>query len=892
MDAFAAHGCRAEEIIVARGPQSADGHDPGSGRLANDDVLVCDLFPRDDASGCFADMTRTFTVGTPDPEIVAWHGDCLEALELAREMTGPGVNGADVYEAVCAFFEERGHPTRRSVAEGEVLREGFNHGLGHGVGLDVHEAPYLGKIGHDLVVGDVITLEPGLYRHGFGGVRVEDLVLVTEDGCETITRFPHRARPRFGRGRNGRMSDDAIQTLLAEERRFPPDPSFAAQANAKPDIYGLDPDAFWEAEGRKRVSWFEDFQTLSKWELPYAKWYLGGKLNVAYNCVDRHVEAGVGDRVAYHWEGEPGDTRTITYAELQRDVVRMANALRELGVRRGTPVAIYMGMIPELAIAMLACTRLGAPHTVVFGGFSADSLSGRMVDMGCEVLVTQDEAWRRGKTVPLKETADEAMEDAPGLHSCLVVRRTGNDVPMRAGRDRWFHELDVPDDPKSCPCEPMDSEDLLFLMYTSGTTAKPKGIAHTTGGYLVGVSATHHYIFDLKPETDVYWCAADIGWITGHSYIVYGPLCNATTSVLYEGTPDFPDHARWWSIVERYGVTILYTAPTAIRTHMKWGPEHAAGHDLGSLRLLGSVGEPINPEAWMWYHEHIGGGRCPVVDTWWQTETGMILITPLPGVTTTKPGSATKPFPGIAAAVLNEQGERVEQGGGYLVLERPWPAMTRGIFGDDNRYRATYWERFPGFYFAGDGARIDADGDFWLLGRVDDVMNVSGHRISTIEVESALVDHPRVAEAAVCGRSDAATGQAIVAYVTLKGSDPGSLEMLEELREHVSHKIGADREAGEHRLHAGAAQDPLGEDHASPAPRRRGAPAAGGHDDAGRPCGRERDRRACGRRRPGRRLDLVPFHTGIATVARSNEATVRATASSFVRQPTTEMRMV
>ena len=586
------------------------------------------------------------------------------------------------------------------------------------------------------------------------------------------------------------MSDDAIQTLLAEERRFPPDPSFAAQANAKPDIYGLDPDAFWEAEGRKRVSWFKDFQTLSKWELPYAKWYLGGKLNVAYNCVDRHVEAGLGDRVAYHWEGEPGDTRTITYAELQRDVVRMANALRELGVRRGTPVAIYMGMIPELAIAMLACTRLGAPHTVIFGGFSADSLSGRMVDMGCEVLVTQDEAWRRGKTVPLKETADEAMEDAPGLHSCLVVRRTGNDVPMRAGRDRWFHELDVPDDPTSCPCEPMDSEDLLFLMYTSGTTAKPKGIAHTTGGYLVGVSATHHYIFDLKPETDVYWCAADIGWITGHSYIVYGPLCNATTSVLYEGTPDFPDHARWWSIVERYGVTILYTAPTAIRTHMKWGPEHAAGHDLGSLRLLGSVGEPINPEAWMWYHEHIGGGRCPVVDTWWQTETGMILITPLPGVTTTKPGSATKPFPGIAAAVLNEQGERVEQGGGYLVLERPWPAMTRGIFGDDNRYRATYWERFPGFYFAGDGARIDADGDFWLLGRVDDVMNVSGHRISTIEVESALVDHPRVAEAAVCGRSDAATGQAIVAYVTLKGSDPGSLEMLEELREHVSHKIG------------------------------------------------------------------------------------------------------
>jgi acetyl-CoA synthetase len=587
------------------------------------------------------------------------------------------------------------------------------------------------------------------------------------------------------------MSDHAISTLLDEERRFPPDPAFAAGAVAKPEIYDRDPDAFWESEGRERVSWFEPFETLSEWELPYAKWFLGGKLNVAYNCVDRHVEAGLGERVAYHWEGEPGDTRAVTYADLQREVVRMANALKALGVRKGTPVAIYMGMIPELAVAMLACTRLGAPHTVVFGGFSADSLSGRMVDMGCEVLVTQDEAWRRGKPVPLKLTADEAMAAAPRVHSCLVVRRTGNEVPMTAGRDRWYHELDVSVDPATCPCEPMDSEDLLFLMYTSGTTAKPKGIVHTTAGYLVGVASTHRYIFDLKPETDVYWCAADIGWITGHSYIVYGPLCNGATSVLYEGTPDFPDHARWWSIVERYGVTILYTAPTAIRAHMKWGPEHAAQHDLSSLRLLGSVGEPINPEAWIWYSEHVGGRRCPVVDTWWQTETGMIMITPLPGVTTTKPGSATKPFPGVVAGVVNEQGERVEQGGGYLVLEKPWPAMTRGIFGDDGRYRATYWERFPGFYFAGDGARIDADGDFWLLGRVDDVMNVSGHRISTIEVESALVDHPKVAEAAVCGRTDATTGQAIVAYVTLKGSDPGSVEMLEELRNHVSVKIGA-----------------------------------------------------------------------------------------------------
>ncbi len=588
----------------------------------------------------------------------------------------------------------------------------------------------------------------------------------------------------------GDVQAQTIDTLLLEERRYPPPPEFAAQANAQPDIYERSFEELWETEGRERVTWFEPFEQLYEWQLPYARWYLGGKLNVAYNCVDRHVEAGLGERVAYHWEGEPGDTRTITYAELQREVVRFANALEQLGVRKGTPVAIYMGMVPELPAAMLACTRLGAPHTVVFGGFSADSLSGRMNDMGCEVLVTQDEAWRRGATVPLKRTADEAMADVAAVRACLVVRRTGGEVPMQPGRDVWLHELDVSDDPASCPCEPMDAEDLLFLMYTSGTTAKPKGIVHTTGGYLVGCATTHRYIFDLKPERDVYWCAADIGWITGHSYIVYGPLCNAATSVLYEGTPDYPDRDRWWAIVERYGVTILYTAPTAIRAHMKWGPEHAAKHDLSSLRLLGSVGEPINPEAWVWYHEHVGGGRCPVVDTWWQTETGMILITPLPGVTTLKPGSATKPFPGVEAAVVNERGQRVEQGGGYLVLERPWPAMLRGIFGDDARYRATYWERFPGVYFAGDGARIDADGDFWLLGRVDDVMNVSGHRISTIEVESALVDHPSVAEAAVCGRADPITGQAIVAFVTLKGGRDGSVEMLEELREHVARKIG------------------------------------------------------------------------------------------------------
>jgi acetyl-CoA synthetase len=587
---------------------------------------------------------------------------------------------------------------------------------------------------------------------------------------------------------------NAIDTMLLEERRYPPPSDFAQQANAKADIYERDWEELWETEGRNRVTWFEPFSRLYEWEPPYAKWYLGGKLNVCFNCVDRHVEAGKGNKVAYYWEGEPeGERREISYEELQRDVVRFANVLKEAGVRKGTPVAIYMGMVPELPVAMLACTRLGAPHTVVFGGFSADSLSGRMNDMGCEVLVTQDEAWRRGTTVPLKQTADEAMNAAPGVRACVVVRRTGNEVPMRDGRDVWYHERSpsASDDPESCPCEPMDSEDLLFLMYTSGTTARPKGIVHTTAGYLVGVASTHNYIFDLKPDS-IYWCAADIGWITGHSYIVYGPLTNGTTSVLYEGTPDFPDKDRWWSIIERYKVDILYTAPTAIRAHMKWGPEYAQKHDLSSLRLLGSVGEPINPEAWVWYREHIGGDRTPVVDTWWQTETGMILITPLPGVTTLKPGSATQPFPGVEAAVYDEAGNEVGPGGGgYLVLRRPWPAMLRGIHNDDARYRETYWSKYENAYFAGDGARIDEDGDFWLLGRVDDVMNVSGHRISTIEIESALVDHPEVAEAAVCSRKDATTGEAIVAYVTLKGGAEGSVEKLEELRNHVGKKIGA-----------------------------------------------------------------------------------------------------
>ena len=584
-----------------------------------------------------------------------------------------------------------------------------------------------------------------------------------------------------------------IETLFLEQRRYPPPPEFAHQGNAQPDIYKKSREDFWREEGEKRVSWFKTFEDVCEWNPPYAKWFIGGRLNVCYNCVDRHVEAGRGDKVAYYWEGEPEDERRpLTYADLQAEVVRFANGLKKLGVRKGTPVAIYMGMVPELPVAMLACTRLGAPHTVVFGGFSADSLAGRMNDMECEVLITQNEGWRRGNRVPLKKTSDDAMARAASVKQCVVYRRTDGEVQMQEGRDVWWHELltDVSDDPESCPCEEMDSEDLLYLLYTSGTTARPKGIVHTTGGYLVGVSTTHHYVFDLKPES-VYWCAADIGWVTGHSYIVYGPLCNGATGVIYEGTPDFPDKDRWWASVERYKVDILYTAPTAIRSHMKWGPEYAKKHDLSSLRLLGSVGEPINPEAWTWYQENIGGGRCPVVDTWWQTETGMIMITPLPGVTTLKPGSATKPFPTVDAAVYNDKGEAVPPGGGgYLVIRQPWPAMLRGLYRDHERYVETYWSRFKDVYFVGDGARVDEDGDFWLLGRIDDVMNVSGHRISTIEVESALVDHSKVAEAAVTGRADAATGQAIVAYVTLKGGDDGSPEMLRELRNHVGEKIG------------------------------------------------------------------------------------------------------
>ena len=584
-----------------------------------------------------------------------------------------------------------------------------------------------------------------------------------------------------------------IEALFSEAREFPPPPEFAANANMKADAYAhadQDFEGFW-AEQADRLTWFRKWDTVLEWDLPYAKWFIGGELNVAYNCVDRHVENGLGTKVAYHWEGEPGDTRTLTYADLRREVNRCANALLELGVRTGDRVGIYMPMIPELPIAMLACAKIGAPHVVVFGGFSADALQGRMIDSEAVALITADGGYRNGKVLDLKGAADEAAANAPTIRNMLVVQRTGHGVPMQEGRDHWWHDIV---DRQSDECEPVhvDSEHLLYLLHTSGTTAKPKGIMHTTGGYLTGVSATHHAIFDIKPD-DVYWCAADIGWVTGHSYIVYGPLSNATTSILYEGAPQYPEPDRWWSIIEKYKVSILYCAPTAIRAFMKQGDAWPAKHDMSSLRLLGTVGEPINPEAWLWYHRAIGGSRCPVVDTWWQTETGMILITPLPGVTTLRPGSATRPFPGVAAKVVDADGHDVPDGagGGYLVLTKPWPAMLRGIYKDPERYMSTYWRRFPGMYFAGDGCKVDADGYFWLLGRVDDVMKVSGHRISTIEVESALVDHPAVAEAAVVGRSDPVTGEAISAFVIVKSHIQPDDALAAELREHVAAKIGA-----------------------------------------------------------------------------------------------------
>jgi acetyl-CoA synthetase len=588
------------------------------------------------------------------------------------------------------------------------------------------------------------------------------------------------------------VANDAIADLLREGRTFPPGEATVGGALlADAGVYDqarADRLGFWERQAGA-LDWMQPWERVLDWEPPYAKWFVGGRLNVSVNCVDRHVEAGHGDQVAFHWEGEPGDTRTITYSDLLDDVQRAANALKALGVAKGDRVAIYLPMIPELPTIMLACARIGAVHSVVFGGFSANALRDRINDSSCKVLVTADGGHRRGSVAPLKPAADEALEGTPSIERVLVVRRGGNDVDMVDGRDVWWHELVDAQDPDCAP-EPMDSEDLLYLLYTSGTTGKPKGIMHTTGGYLTQVAYTHRYVFDLHPDTDVYWCAADIGWVTGHSYIVYGPLANRATSVLYEGVPNHPAEDRFWDLVARYGVTQLYTAPTAIRAFMKWGDQHPAAHDLSSLRLLGSVGEPINPEAWIWYHTHIGGERCPIVDTWWQTETGAIMISPLPGITTTKPGSATFPLPGISADILDDKGEPVAiPGGGYLVLDEPWPSMLRGIWGDDARYRETYWSRFPGHYFAGDGAKRDDDGYFWLLGRVDDVMNVSGHRISTTEVESALVSHPSVAEAAVIGRADAQTGQAIAAFVTPRGGIDGDAALAQELRDHVAKMI-------------------------------------------------------------------------------------------------------
>jgi acetyl-CoA synthetase len=588
------------------------------------------------------------------------------------------------------------------------------------------------------------------------------------------------------------VGQDAIEDLLQEGRTFAPPASFQQQALTPDDRLReqavRDRDAFW-ADQARRLDWYQEWDTVLDWQSPYAKWFVGGKLNVAHNCLDRHVESGYGEQVAYHWEGEPGDTRTITYAKLRDDVARTANALKELGVERGDRVAVYLPMIPELPTIMLACARIGAVHSVVFAGFSAQALQDRINDSECKLLVTADGAYRRGNVFPLKDHADEALGSTPSIQNVLVVRRTESDVAMTDGRDRWWHDV-VPSQSTDCPPTQLDSEDLLYLLYTSGTTGKPKGIMHTTGGYLTQVAYTHKQVFDLHEDTDVYWCAADIGWVTGHSYIVYGPLANRATSVMYEGAPNFPAEDRFWDIIERYGVTQFYTAPTAIRAFMKWGDEHVTTHDLSSLKLLGTVGEPINPEAWMWYHRVIGNESCPIVDTWWQTETGAIMISPLPGTTTTKPGSATFPLPGISADVVDEQGQSVSvPGGGYLVLDEPWPAMLRGIWGDDERFRDTYWSRFEGRYFAGDGAKRDADGYYWLLGRVDDVMNVSGHRISTTEVESALVSHPSVAEAAVIGRADPATGQAIAAFVTPRGKIEGDESLASELRDHVAKMI-------------------------------------------------------------------------------------------------------
>ncbi|MCS5681666.1 MAG: acetate--CoA ligase [Actinomycetota bacterium] len=602
------------------------------------------------------------------------------------------------------------------------------------------------------------------------------------------------------------MSEPTIEDYYVEDRTFPPSDQFQATAIATDRSLYEEAEAdrlgFWARQARELITWFEDFETILEWDLPFAKWFVEGKLNVSYNCLDRHVEAGRGGKVAFHWEGEPGDTRTITYSQLLEEVSKFSNVLKSLGVEKGDRVCIYMPMIPELPVAMLSCARIGAPHSIVFGGFSADSLSDRIDDASAKVLITADGGYRRGDPFLLKDTADASVSATSTIENVVVVRRTNQEIEWDPKVDHWYHDLMDAASP-DCPPEQLDSEDLLYLLYTSGTTAKPKGIMHTTGGYLTQVAFTHKYIFDLQPDSDVYWCAADIGWVTGHSYIVYGPLANGATSVMYEGTPDTPrpkfregERADWpkdrlWDMIQRYGVTQLYTAPTAIRTFMKWGAEEVEQHDLSSLRVLGTVGEPINPEAWMWYHKHIGGERCPIVDTWWQTETGGHMITPMPGVTTTKPGSATHAIPGVVVEVVDDGGNKIEKGGGYLTVTEPWPSMLRGIWGDPDRYKETYWSEYPGRYFAGDGAKIDDDGYLWLLGRVDDVMNVSGHRISTTEVESALVDHSSVAEAAVVGATDDTTGQAIVGYCILRGGNEPSDELREEIRQHVSTKLGA-----------------------------------------------------------------------------------------------------
>jgi acetyl-CoA synthetase len=590
---------------------------------------------------------------------------------------------------------------------------------------------------------------------------------------------------------------DRLATLLTEQRIYPPPEAFRRQANARSSRLHREASRqrlkFWAAQARE-LTWFKPWRRVLDWHPPHAKWFVGGKLNASVNCLDRHVRGSRRNKVAILWEGEPGDRRTISYFELYREVNRCASALKALGVKKGDRVAIYMPMVPEVVVAMLACARIGAPHSVVFGGFSAEALRDRINDARAKVLMTADLGYRRGQIVPLKRHADEALKEAPSVEHVVVVRRHGADaedqlVHMQPGRDHWYHEL-LADAAPECKPAVMDAEDLLFILYTSGTTGKPKGIVHTTGGYLTQAHATTRWVFDLKDE-DVFWCTADVGWVTGHSYIVYGPLSLGATVVMYEGAPDWPDKDRFWAIVERYGVTVFYTAPTAIRAFMKWGPEYPARHDLSSLRLLGTVGEPINPEAWIWYHRHIGGKRCPIVDTWWQTETGGIMITPLPGITPTKPGSATIPFPGIEAALVDGAGEKIEVGGGFLVITSPWPGMLRTIYGDDRRYRETYWSRYPGLYFTGDGAKRDEDGYFWILGRVDDVLNVAGHRIGTMEVESALVSHPAVAEAAVVGKPHELKGQALAAFVILRSGFQPSAELADELKQHVVEKIGA-----------------------------------------------------------------------------------------------------